>query len=238
MTYQKSIWAAAAGGASPVLLYLAVSMTRPNAEWPTFTFIFGVALYAVLGGLVGWVSAEADLRKAFFLGIGLPALINTGVNGATEKAPTSNPPRVQARNWSLITSAHAAELVFIRTNAPSSRTNGVASAAPFTGTNWIVSILPAKKLGDVWFSAKDAQGKVIQRWMIDSGEKKTVEVPINTTQVAFSGDNFESKTQAFLPMTRQTSVIELEAERDIWSGFKKALGVRNAKEYGLGVTTK
>ncbi|NIV72361.1 MAG: hypothetical protein GWN16_09565, partial [Calditrichae bacterium] len=66
---------AAIGGISPNILRLAVSLMQENAELPEASYLLGLAIFAVMGAVVALIWKETDLKRAFYLGIGLPAFI-------------------------------------------------------------------------------------------------------------------------------------------------------------------
>src|ERR1044072_10013119 len=63
----KHLIASAAGGAAPSILTLAISLTCANAKLPDLTFLVGVGILALLGGVGGWVSQETNLDRGFLL---------------------------------------------------------------------------------------------------------------------------------------------------------------------------
>ncbi len=66
---------AAFGGISPNLLRLAISLMNENAELPEPTYLIGLLIFAVMGAVVALIWEETNYKKAFYLGIGLPAFI-------------------------------------------------------------------------------------------------------------------------------------------------------------------
>lgn len=72
------LFAAAFGGISPNLLRLAVNLMGENPVLPELTYVVGLAIFALMGSIVAWIWEETDFKKAFYLGIGLPAVIQMG----------------------------------------------------------------------------------------------------------------------------------------------------------------
>lgn len=66
------------GGASPALLRWANALVKtPEAPLEVgLSFIVAILIFFVMGAVIVLVFAEDNLRKAFFLGVGLPALLN------------------------------------------------------------------------------------------------------------------------------------------------------------------
>ena len=67
--------AAGIGGIAPNLVNLAQGFTGDAPYLPGFIYYVGVAIFFGLGASVALIFAETDHRKAFILGISLPALI-------------------------------------------------------------------------------------------------------------------------------------------------------------------
>lgn len=70
--------AAAFGGISPNLMRLALQLTQKNAELPEATYLLGLVIFAIMGAVIALIWEETDFKKAFYLGIGLPAFIQMG----------------------------------------------------------------------------------------------------------------------------------------------------------------
>ena len=77
------------GGISPNLLGLAVRLTQKNAAMPEFTFLFGIMIFGVMGAAISLIWNEVNFKKAFYLGIGLPSLIQLSVGNATQSDQAS-----------------------------------------------------------------------------------------------------------------------------------------------------
>jgi hypothetical protein len=67
--------AASLGGIAPNIIRTGIALTGNNATLPEWTYVFGILIFAIMGGAIGWVCEEENLMKAFYLGIGLPSLI-------------------------------------------------------------------------------------------------------------------------------------------------------------------
>jgi hypothetical protein len=114
---KAAIAAAAVGGVFPNLLKLAVSLcgnTPPNQPLNVRGYVVGLVIYAALGCTVAWIWNERIPQKAFYLGIGLPALIqaaNMPLNGVNQQIVTTKTqmtaPATQTRLSFFSTSAFA-----------------------------------------------------------------------------------------------------------------------------------
>src|ERR1700742_2187736 len=100
------IIAAALGGISPYLVTLAKSLVQATphsnvhfADLLSSEYAVGLMLIALIGAMVGLLFKETDVKKAFVLGIGAPALISTTFTNAEKKVGMAFP--------DLISSAYA-----------------------------------------------------------------------------------------------------------------------------------
>lgn len=77
--------ASGTGGIAPSLVHLAQGLIKESVGLPGPLYFVGVGIFFILGSLVAFFFAETDAKKAFFLGIGLPALIATAQTTGTPK---------------------------------------------------------------------------------------------------------------------------------------------------------
>jgi len=90
----KLIFATGAfGGIAPILLQLAIDLTqgRKRIEAIGLSIFIGMAIYAVLGGGLSLIWKETDLKKVFYIGLGLPSLLTIASANITAPQPPSNP---------------------------------------------------------------------------------------------------------------------------------------------------
>ena len=72
--------AAALGGMAPTLVKQA-RIIADGGPLPSPSILVALIIYLALGGCIALIFKETDLKKAFFLGIGVPALIVSGQGG-------------------------------------------------------------------------------------------------------------------------------------------------------------
>lgn len=70
--------AAGFGGIAPNLLRLATDLMTGSAL-PGLSYILGMMIFAFIGGVTALALGELEARKAFFLGLGLPAMLQATV---------------------------------------------------------------------------------------------------------------------------------------------------------------
>ncbi len=97
----------ALGGIAPTLLRIGVDLSQQNKSVSEInsSVLVGMAIFAILGGAVASIWNEVDLRKVFYLGVGLPSLITVATTTATmpqrsaEAELVPKPAAVAAMNW-------------------------------------------------------------------------------------------------------------------------------------------
>lgn len=89
--------AAGFGGVAPNVFRLGADL-QAGAPMPDPSYFIGVAVFFVVGAAVALAFEEDNAKKAFFLGLSLPAMFQSGVADATATGVASllNPPTVYA----------------------------------------------------------------------------------------------------------------------------------------------
>src|SRR5438874_8134626 len=115
MINKSAILAGAIGGVAPNVLRLIVNYSSPSPQ-PIIAAPIGYCLaivgFAVLGAIVVWIFQETDLKRAFYVGIGLPSLLQvTTLQLAQSPNPhgVAPPPAGAQASISLVSSAYAQE---------------------------------------------------------------------------------------------------------------------------------
>jgi hypothetical protein len=158
--------ASGTGGIAPSLVHLAQGFLKQSPDVPGLFYFVGVGIFFVLGCLVACFFAETNAKKAFFLGIGLPALIAT--------AQTQGPPKNLVEG--LIPPAYAQAL------PASSAKPDALRFRPITDC----------KECEVWFADRD--GRIISKQMVEPSQRvQAIEVPKGAAAVGVSDPktNFE-----------------------------------------------
>jgi len=93
MTWKIIFATGAFGGIAPILLQLAIDLTqgRKRVEAIGLSILIGMAIYAGLGGGLSLIWKETDLKKVFYIGLGLPSLLTIASGNITAPQPPSNP---------------------------------------------------------------------------------------------------------------------------------------------------
>ena len=107
------------GGLSPTLLRIAIDLTSEKKHLPdvSISLIVGMALFGVLGCIVAAIWGEADLRKAFYIGFGLPSMITVATT--TASSPTLHTSGAFARSVIAAASIPGRHLTIVLTEGAS-----------------------------------------------------------------------------------------------------------------------
>ena len=241
----KIILAAAFGGASPTLLQAAMSLIGPQARLPHFTFWLGVVLFALLGGIAGWVAGEKNITKAFFLGISVPAFIQTGIaNGEatfTPKNPVGATATASQHPFSLVSSASAQEIPAVPAIASNASvfSNAVAAASSSADTNRMLLLkTQANSAVNPKLILFDAKGDLIsQSSLYSSSGILKMKLPSAAVRAYVTGDNIAATPVNLPPADKRNSseAVSVEFQRNDWSGFKRALGFKQVSDFDVMV---
>jgi hypothetical protein len=207
---------AAFGGISPNLLDLGISLTK-GGTLPGWTYLIGLVIFAILGAGVAVIWKETDLKKAFYLGIGLPAFIQLSVSSVSQQ------------NYAMHSFDKTSMFAFV------SIANAQDSDKKIEGRK--ITIVPNQSTTQygVVFSSRDGSKKVLQE--IDTPGAKTIGVPDFASSIAIQKGASKS-IEKKLPMEPNTSAtIEVNTEKKTWSGLLQSIGVRKAPAYNIDLKT-
>jgi hypothetical protein len=127
----------ALGGVTPTVVNLASTyVSAPATPWPALGLVFGVLLWAFVGGVVALTNASLEVRQAIFAGIAAPAIILNIVAGATD------PNNVHRRNVELFGSVAYAQDKSTLDNLPKTTDRAVIISPAVTGGVPTVVSLP------------------------------------------------------------------------------------------------
>jgi hypothetical protein len=115
MINKAAIFAGAVGGVAPNFFRLIVNYSSPSPQpiiGAPIGYCLAIAGFAGLGALVAWIYQETDLKRAFYVGIGLPSLLQVTTLQLAQ-SPTQHgvaPPLAGTQaSISLVSSAYAQE---------------------------------------------------------------------------------------------------------------------------------
>jgi len=196
---------AAFGGVATTLFALGAELTR-GQRLPNASYALGLAIFATLGACVAFFFGETNCRKAFFLGLGLPSLIQVGAASATHSAGAS-----------------AASLFDLM---PAARADGPAGGV--TGRTLKIRLDAREVPGyDVIFVAADCKRE--ERLSVEGAPaEKTVAVPAFSTRFAVQVGTARSASLPLSSDPGSTTIVKADIHSDGWSGLKRSLGVQQA----------
>jgi hypothetical protein len=230
-------FAAAIGGIAPNVLYIALCLTGQQRKDPGVNagYIVGLLLLASLGYLVAWLWNERVPQRAFYLGVGLPAMLQIAMSNPTQQAAPSTVDLAPPAIIRAVTSLFSTSVYAQSPTAPSP----VAAA----GT---VKITFENVPTDAQLVFLGADGKIIDQirpdWARNAGRGSVIVlVPQNATElevVSAFARNAPDEPLRLDPATKLFKPFKLEAESDFLAGFLRALGRPAADAMKLSPMTR
>lgn len=222
--------AAAFGGAAPALIRLAIRLAADEHAKLELSagYVVGLFLFAVLGYVVAMIWNERIPRRALYLGLGLPALLQVGGNAF--KAPATafldQPPGIFS---AFSTSAYAqAPAKLVPPPTIMSLSNGVGNTRKL---NVSFSDLPS----DTRVVFVNAAGKtlgVAPDWKAATTGRVNIAIPHDATQVRLLSASARNTPTFSLQPTGDQS-IQVATKTDFTAGFLKAMGVNAADTFEI-----
>jgi hypothetical protein len=235
MTNRTAVFLSAGfGGVASNLLKLAVLLTGGPVALPSpayaLTYSLGLVFMAGLGGATALVLKETSMKKAIFIGLGLPAFLQVGASNISQ-AYAPKPERAAettvGAGWGFASNAFADTRP-----ARASRTAAPPVNKPVVKTLFIDA--PGKKPQSVTFYSKDK--KTLQEipasdFTDDSGK---VDIPAEATSFSVNYQGIQSR-QMPIEQTTAPAKVSVEIKDKPWSGLYQAIGVNNAKAWDVDV---
>ncbi|MGP0074436.1 MAG: hypothetical protein ACLPWF_21180 [Bryobacteraceae bacterium] len=195
----KIIAAGALGGISPTLIRLAIDFVNGNSSIGQLnaSIILGIGLFAFLGACVAAVWGETDLKKVFYVGLGLPSLVTVIASHGSAPAPSA-------------ASLFFPSAVFAADDAVAGRSLKVQLPADLAGTQ-----------PRVVFSTEAGDQTVA---MSNGG---VVAVPPSATSVRIQSSVGSSNQVPLPRTAGGQMTLQTTAEKSAWYGFKYAVGLHS-----------
>jgi hypothetical protein len=209
-----------------------------NAELPEFTFIFGLVIFAFMGAAVALIFEETNFRKAFFLGVGLPALFQVSATEIT----LQNNDKTYLQKRTIDSSQ-------VNYEYPKYRSfENIAVAYPFLSLNNRIQSIQNRKLyltfkpvvisasfPSPYFVSFQSPNGEHQKVKLDniSTESNIIEIPPHAQSFSVTLGGFRTNEIDLSAAQSNDIKAEVLARKKIWSGFFKALGLRGYKSYEL-----
>jgi hypothetical protein len=213
------ILVAAFGGVFSNLIDIARRLQMDTATLPSSTYFLGCLIWAVLGAAVALLWSEKNLKKVFYLGIGLPSLLQLNIGNLTQMQSADQQASVASHFSVLAPSTYA--------QPPSLNIQG--RTITFTKTERSPD---SDGYRVIFFTPDEKPQTVIS---IDF-RNRTMAVPDDAACLAVEYRGTQSAERLLLPMQSQaTTNVEIDVQRRGWSGFLQSIGMRSASKYALHI---
>ncbi|MCP4201150.1 MAG: hypothetical protein GY769_04370 [bacterium] len=192
------------GGVAPNIFRVASRLTG-GADLPGASYLIGMLMFSLMGAAIALAFEERELKKAFFLGLGLPAMFQSGVNDLSQANGASLLPRTPIA-YAAMSQAPPRPVVFLAADVP-----------PY----------------NVVFSSTDGKRREIHE--VEHPEKDNLVMAPGWTSsfVVTIGESASDPER--LPPPDEEAEYRLEVRRKAWSGLKQAVGMKEADEYELAI---
>jgi hypothetical protein len=229
--HMKVGFAAAVGGIAPNVLYIALCLTGQQRKDPGVNggYVVGLLLLASLGYLVAWLWNERVPQRAFYLGVGLPAMLQIAMSNPTQQAAPKTTdlsrPSLVRTLASIISPVAYAQSTPSADNPPIQVVSSPQRARTVKINFHNVPI-------DAQLVFMNANGQVLDQIRPDWARNAEVgsvlvSVPESATElevVSAFARNAPDERLHMNPKTRLFQPFKLEAKSDFLSGFLRALG--------------
>jgi hypothetical protein len=246
-----AVIAAALGGISPNLMSLGIMLTTGEGELPQLTYVLGLLIFALLGGAVSFFWREIDPKRAFFLGLGLPSIIQIGINDLSNQTAPEPPPT------NLITPVSSrTDTLFSLTSTVMAQGKEIESeTSAIQGRKVLIEIdkrffseTPLRDQLAVLYDQPNQRNSTrapipVLSTFIDEQKKdrKTSnsvfvlqwDVPETAKTFRIQVGKQYSQLVKISTTPRQADLYQLRYIEDKWSGFKRAIGQRSASTYRI-----
>jgi hypothetical protein len=229
MITKSAALAGAFGGIAPNLLRMAISLTAAQHKQVTddlSSYLLGMAVLAIIGGVVTVAWKETDLKKAVLLGVGLPSLLQ--IAGLESSRPANNlPTKAQAViefSVPFVSSAYAQ-------STESASTSGVVTGRKLD----LVGDQETPKY-QVLFYQHDGQ-QVVTR-TVTKPSMESVDVPDTATSFAIQKGTSTSANYDLPKAPNSVKQADVEIAPKKGSGFLQAFGFDGSKEYDIKADLK
>jgi hypothetical protein len=230
------------GGISPNVLQLAIDLVgRNKVDYLVPTFALGLVILAAMGAGIALVWGETDHKRAYYLGLGLPSLIQVAVASATHTPPAdpAAPPKTaevrvvpeRVSTFSLFASPAYAEPLQDEVRQVPQVPLPKVPPAPQAGRKLMLVLEDVPKGAELVFTAPD--GKVVSQIplakssTLDAGSRVDLKVPDLAASAFLRIDNSKSELLPLRYQQGSISAYKIDVDRRGLGGFLKAFGVQD-----------
>ena len=234
------VTAAGIGGAAANLVDLAQIWTGREPWLPGPIYYVGLLIFFIMGAAVALIFAETDHRKAFFLGISLPALIAAAQTHGSNGFPT-NAETIEVGSSSFFNTAFAQQTPTPSPNlsAEENPIKGLAeeeNQKPIVGS---LQLIPNKECPYCELYFYDKNGQFLQKLPLDKGSEDNIFLlPENAEQFGVWNKRINPKIWAIPPETDKERKFEFTYDGNLWNDFRRGLVDFNIRPYDIEITPK
>ena len=259
--------AAGVGGIAPNLVDLAQIWTG-KAPWiPEPIYYVGLSIFFALGSAVAFIFSETDRRKAFFLGMSLPALVAAAQTQLGDRIQSEDVPIQEASLFQIIQTAYAQESDTdnVQPGQATHSATGISDDAslelnsetdcpkcavwlydqngkflekqPFPDADKIYTFSIPKETPKFGIWNEQPNPEV---WNLPpDGEKiYTFSIPKETSKFGIWNEQINPKIWNLPPDGEATWSYEFQYKRNLWNDLRRGLGNYNVKPYDLNLVPK
>lgn len=202
-----------------------------GGSFPGVGYYVALVIFGVIGGVVALAYKEEFSHKAFFLGVGAPALIVAAGSAADAQATSHAATEAQSR-WraSIVSVAHAQPA---HDPAPVDATTLLPTPGEPTRTLWVRL---ARDSGKVELVLIKQDGTHVVHRIKRTRTQPQIAIPIGAevTGVAVRTQGDVGPVQP-LPAGQRKLVLDVTHEGTFWSGFLRALRMNNRAQKAMDV---
>lgn len=222
------------GGVATNIFDVAAQLVGPTPGLPGLLYCLGCVLFFAMGAFVGVVFMETDTRKAFFLGVSLPALItaaqvNSNQIDTTSGADVPTPNSILGLSTTLFAQSGAGQASDDRAEQETDSSVGlrltfvVGADRQYDGFQYTVFFY-------------DHDGNMVRAVRRGTGETLTIPVPESAERFGVWNDEITPKIWNIpdLPGS-ETLAFDLTPQRNYVNDLRRALGDRTLRPYDLHI---
>ena len=210
---------AAIGGVFSNMVDIARRLQLDSANLPSSTYFIGCVIWAVLGVAVALIWGEKNLRRVFYLGVGLPSLLQLNIGNLSQAPSPDQNSSATSYIGAVIPAAYA--------KPPDLDIQG--RTITFTRTERSPS---SEGYRVIFYSSAEKSRAVIS---IDF-KNQIVPVPDDAASLTVEFQGSQSGERIALPGQPNAAMkVQIDIQKKGWSGFLQSIGVRSASPYAVHV---
>ena len=224
------VLAAGVGGTASNLVDLAQIWTGRNPWIPGYIYYVGMLIFFGLGATIALIFGETNYRKAFLLGVSLPALIAAAQTQSGRDIQAAEAPKQNALLFQITPGAHAKDFG-----------GGVVQpvqmmyGAGDTSDHTTLKLKPKTDCPKCALWLYDQDGKFLEKQRFpDQGGIHIFLIPEGSSKFGIWNEQINPKIWN-LPSNQTDWSYEFQYDRNLWNDFRRGLGNYNIKPHDLSL---